>query len=250
MLRNRPGLKDPVELEAFEALSVTQRSEEPFPDGAFDAAHFQAVHHHLFQDVYDWAGSRRTIRTFKDGSPFCYPESFEQELGKLFGWLAQRDHPQGLDADAFAVDAAHFLAELNAIHLFREGNGRAQTAFLAMLAASAGHPLEFDKLDPAAWMQAMIVELLQGLQASGGSDPRPHRRRRASWRRLTKHCAAAIFAMRGPGAWRPRRRGGDPPPWRRQPGSATSRAVECSAKRLLILSTRAPSLSGTAGRTA
>lgn len=120
------------------------------------------MHRHLFQDVYDWAGEARTIRTFKDGSPFCFPESFDQELGKLFGWLAAQDFLHGLSADAFAAQAAHFLSELNAIHLFREGNGRAQTAFLAMLAAEAGHPLDFERLDTGAWMHAMIVSFYNG----------------------------------------------------------------------------------------
>ena len=124
-MRNLAGLTVADQLEAFETLSVTQRSEEALPDGAFDADHFRAVHRHLFQDVYDWAGEPRTIRMFKETgetfSPFC-----------------------------------HFLSELNVIHLFREGNGRAQSAFVAMLAAEAGHPLELGKLDPAGWMQAMI----------------------------------------------------------------------------------------------
>jgi cell filamentation protein len=156
VLRNLAGLTDPQELEAFEVLSVTQRSEEPFPDGAFDAAHFRAVHRHLFQDVYDWAGAPRTIRIFKDNSPFGYPETFERELAKLFGGLRDRDYLQGRTAEAFAAGAAHFLGELNAIHLFREGNGRTQTAFLAMLALEAGHPLDLDRVDPRAWMTAMV----------------------------------------------------------------------------------------------
>jgi cell filamentation protein len=142
VLRNLAGLTDPQELEAFEVLSVTQRSEEPFPDGAFDAAHFRAVHRHLFQDVYD--------------CPFGYPETFERELAKLFGGLRDRDYLQGRTAEAFAAGAAHFLGELNAIHLFREGNGRTQTAFLAMLALEAGHPLDLDRVDPRAWMTAMV----------------------------------------------------------------------------------------------
>ena len=155
-MRNRAGLMEPDELEAFEVLSVTQRSEEPLPDGAFDVAHFLAVHRHLFQDVYDWAGAPRTIRIFKDNSPFGYPETFDRELDKLFGGLRERHYLQDRDAEAFAAGAAHFLSELNAIHLFREGNGRAQTAFLAMLAAEAGHPLDLTRIEPNAWMTAMV----------------------------------------------------------------------------------------------
>lgn len=156
VLRNCAGLTDPAALEAFEVLSVTQRSEEPLPDGAFDAAHFRAVHHHLFQDVYDWAGVPRTIRMFKDNSPFGYPENFERELARLFDGLRDRDFLKGRDPHRFAAGAAHFLGELNAIHLFREGNGRAQTAFLAMLAAEAGHSLDLSLIDPQTWMAAMV----------------------------------------------------------------------------------------------
>ena len=62
----------------------------------------------------------------------------------------------GRSAASFAEGAAYFLSELNAIHMFREGNGRAQTAFLAMLAAEAGHPMDFAELDPQGWMEAMV----------------------------------------------------------------------------------------------
>ena len=44
----------------------------------------------------------------------------------MFADLTAQDHLSGLDAAAFAEKAAHVLAELNAIHPFREGNGRTQ----------------------------------------------------------------------------------------------------------------------------
>lgn len=71
----------------------------------------------------------------------------------------------GLTAGEFATAAAYFLSELNAIHLFREGNGRAQSAFLAMLAADAGHALDFDRLNPETWIQAMIESFYKGGEA-------------------------------------------------------------------------------------
>jgi hypothetical protein len=38
----------------------------------------------------------------------------------------------------FAQKSAHFLAELNAIHAFREGNGRAQNAMITSFNADEG----------------------------------------------------------------------------------------------------------------
>ena len=106
--------------------------------GLFGVAHYLAIHKHLFQDVYDWAGNIRTVRISKDGSPFCFPENVESQMKSLFGDLAKARHLRGLSADDFATKAAHFLAVLNAIHPFREGNGRTQLTFLTLLAERPG----------------------------------------------------------------------------------------------------------------
>ena len=45
----------------------------------------------------------------------------------------------------------------NAIHAFREGNGRAQLTFFALLADRAGHPLHIERLDPEVMLDAMIA---------------------------------------------------------------------------------------------
>ena len=102
-------------------------------------------------------GSLGVFCISKGGNPFCYPEYIEGHLKKLFDGLAKENYFKGLDADAFAAKAAHFLAELNAIHPFREGNGRVQLSFLLLLAENAGHMLDLDRLDPGSFMDAMIA---------------------------------------------------------------------------------------------
>src|SRR5690606_15090999 len=42
------------------------------PSGSFDLKHLRAIHRHLFQDVYDWAGELRTVEIFKGGSQFQF----------------------------------------------------------------------------------------------------------------------------------------------------------------------------------
>jgi cell filamentation protein len=69
---------------------------------------------------------------------------------------------RGLTADDFAAGAAHFLAELNAIHPFREGNGRAQMTFVTLLGDRAKHPLDLEKLDPDRFLGAMIQSFGRG----------------------------------------------------------------------------------------
>jgi len=156
ILRNRAGLTDAEALEQFETAMTFARSEEPLPAGRLSVAHYRAIHHHLFQDVYDWAGKFRTVRLTKGTSTFCYPEHIAREMRLLFSWLKDRRCLRGLSAPEFSRKAAHFLAELNAVHPFREGNGRTQLTFLALLADHATHPLDLDKLDPDAMLDAMI----------------------------------------------------------------------------------------------
>lgn len=67
---------------------------------------------------------------------FCYPENIDAHMARLFGQLRQARFPEGLEVAEFARQAAHFMAELNAIHPFREGNGRTQLAVLLLLAGA------------------------------------------------------------------------------------------------------------------
>jgi cell filamentation protein len=157
VLINKLNLRDQAKLDAFEAEITTQRAAEPFPAGRLSYAHYRAIHRHLFQDVYTWAGNVRNVRISKDGSMFCYPEHIDGEMRKLFGELRDSKYFQGLRSDEFAREAAHFLSELNAIHPFREGNGRTQFALLILLAERTGHPLRLDNLDPTAMLAAMVT---------------------------------------------------------------------------------------------
>jgi cell filamentation protein len=157
VLVNRLGLRNQADLDAFEAEISNARAEEPLPDGALDFTHYKAIHHHLFQDVYEWAGQVRTVRISKGGNPFCFPENIESQAARLFDELRAANYLQNFDATTFSNSAAHFLSELNAIHAFREGNGRSQLSFFALLADYAGHPLNLEKLDPEAMLAAMIA---------------------------------------------------------------------------------------------
>jgi cell filamentation protein len=171
VLKNKLGLRDQADLSAFEALSVAARAEEPLPVGRFSAAHYCAVHRHLFQDVYGWAGRSRTVRMTRDRSPFCFPENIASEMRALFARLRGADLLRGREPKAFADEAAAFLAYLNAIHPFREGNGRTQLTFTALLAAQAGHPLDLSRLDPTSFLRAMIASFF-GDEAPLGRQPR------------------------------------------------------------------------------
>lgn len=156
VLRNKAGLRDDDLLTNFELEMTTLRAREPLPDGAFDPAHYRAVHRHLFQDVYAWAGKYRTVRMTRGGNPFCYPEYIEAQANRLFARLSDDAFQEGATHTAFVDAATEFLAELNVIHCFRDGNGRAQLSLMYLVAQRAGHPMKLERVKRATFLPAMI----------------------------------------------------------------------------------------------
>ncbi len=135
------------ELAAYEARVTAGRLVEldvrPIV-GNFDRAHLQAIHKHIFQDVYDWAGKLLTVEIAKPGSPFfAFERYLVPSLDKLTADLKAQDELRGLTAEEFATRAGHFLGEVNAVHPFREGNGRTQQEFIRELGLEAGHTIEW-----------------------------------------------------------------------------------------------------------
>jgi cell filamentation protein, protein adenylyltransferase len=156
ILKNLRDLKSRAKLRAYERVMTAQRSEEPLPRGNFSVSHYYAVHRHIFQDVYRWAGKPRTVRITKGTSTFCYPENIAREMNRMFVLLRQAKFLSGMTRDEFSSHAAHFLADLNAIHPFRDGNGRVQLIFLALMAERAGFSFRHGKLKKRKFIDAMI----------------------------------------------------------------------------------------------
>lgn len=151
VLRNRLGITDAAELARAEAELTSYRLIElharPLP-GDYDLPHLQAFHRYIFGDVYDWAGELRTVTLGKGGALFCHPRDIVATADELFTRLARDNHLRGRDRTAFVDGLTALLAEVNALHPFREGNGRTQRAFLAQLARDAGYRIRWADLDP------------------------------------------------------------------------------------------------------
>lgn len=76
--------------------------------------------------------------------------------GRIFAELASQNHLEGLASETFSIKSAHVLAEINAVHPFREGNGRTQLSFLTLLAENSGLPFNPDVLERDRVIDAMI----------------------------------------------------------------------------------------------
>ena len=160
VLRNRGGFTTAESLAHFEAIATAVRFAQPIPRGSFVVRHYSAIHKHIFQDVYDWAGAFRTVRISKGGNMFCFPEHIASQMQPLFRRTPSLLEPGSAD---FVERSASFLSDLNALHPFREGNGRTQLTFLGALSAQAGQRFDFTRLRPQAFLAAMI-------ESFGGSE--------------------------------------------------------------------------------
>ncbi|MDR3448515.1 MAG: Fic family protein [Alphaproteobacteria bacterium] len=189
VLKNKLGATTQAELAEREASAVRLRMTElrlgiVELDGSFDADHLKEIHHHLFQDVYEWAGHTRHERvSLADGTVATMPIMRKEENGQSFllgpliqprlddvaSKLAEADYLRGLERADFAHQAADVFSEINGIHAFREGNGRTQRAFIRQLAEQAGHHLDFTAISQERMIQASIA-------ANAGDDPSMMRR--------------------------------------------------------------------------
>lgn len=165
VLKNRLGLDDAEELRIVEEklvfLRIAELEAAPLK-GAFDYAHFKAIHRHLFQDVCEWAGEERTAPLgqfmIKAGHAY-YPAGPEMTKAaeKLFAGLAQDNFLRGLGFDEFVAKLAELWGELNVVHSFREGNTRTQTVFFDALVKAAGYRLDVERLANDADVRAEFI---------------------------------------------------------------------------------------------
>ena len=153
-LRNKLGIIDPDELDAFERRMFAARAAEGVPNGNFDLAHLQAIHRHLFQDVYDWAGELRMVEISKGGRQFMFRQYIQNGMADIHRRIAAANCFRGFSAHAFARVAGEIMGDVNYVHPFREGNGRAQLFTSSNCPRPAGHLLDLRHIDPGAWIEA------------------------------------------------------------------------------------------------
>ena len=159
VLINKLDIRDEetlIEAEAMATYINAAKLEDTPIDGAFDFDHYRAIHRFLFSDLYDWAGEIRTVDISKKGTRFTPVENIEDRAALIFERLRKRNYFKGLPHDEFIEEIVDFYCVINALHPFREGNGRTQRAFLAQLIRNAGYDINFADVDTELLMIATI----------------------------------------------------------------------------------------------
>lgn len=123
---------------------------------AFDFDHYKAIHHFIFSDLYEWAGQVRTVNISKKGTMFTPAENIESQAELIFKRLQDLSYFKDLPNDEFVEEIVDFYCVTNALHPFREGNGRTQRVFLTQLIRNAGYEINFADMDTDLLMIATI----------------------------------------------------------------------------------------------
>lgn len=128
--------------------------------GNFDVEHFIKIHKFLFEDIYPFAGKFRTENIAKGYFSFAEWEYIDTELRKLLEKLHKSNLLKNDTREELVKDLAYYLAELNVLHPFREGNGRTIREFIRELAYKNGYLLDLQKVEPSEVYDAFLKSVI------------------------------------------------------------------------------------------
>lgn len=193
VLRNKFNETDSAKLSAKEEFAAAARLDQlanaPLP-AIFDYDHMKAIHRHVFQDVYEWAGQERIgpfgkmtkdgpdVVNFAPGDPAAptvaygyYPsQGIAAAAADQYRRLIQENCLVGLPREQFVERLAEHWGELNTIHSFREGNTRTQFVFFSQLAENAGYLLNTEAFKAGSPLRDQFVAARFYNQATTRTD--------------------------------------------------------------------------------
>ncbi len=162
VLINKLGITDAEKLHEAEREITSLRlanAKINIINGDFDLAHLRRIHRYIFGDIYEWAGEIRWVNIAK-GNMFCNYEFIESNADALFAKLKKENCLKDTMADEIPFRLSHYLGEINVLHPFREGNGRAQRLFIEYLAEQAGYSVDFSQVSDKQMIEASAASFL------------------------------------------------------------------------------------------
>lgn len=159
VLRNKLNLRDAALLRRVEADLSGARQTEIFYSpvvGGFTTTHLCRIHRKLFGDVYSFAGHFRREDIAKGSTRFLAYFQIKEKLQTLLNELKQERWLTDLPERDFLKRSAYYMAELNYIHPFREGNGRAIREFMRLLFLRNGYIVQWEAVSSEELLNAMI----------------------------------------------------------------------------------------------
>lgn len=158
VLRNKFNIMDSDELNIAEteytSLTIAEIKNKPIK-GDLNLEHYQKIHKHIFKDIYDWAGELRTVNISK-GNQFYNYMYIVDGADEVFSKLKNEKYLIRIDNKNIYAKLAYYLGEINVLHPFREGNGRAQRVMIEYLAQVAGYAVDFSNITDIEMIEASV----------------------------------------------------------------------------------------------
>jgi len=162
VLKNKLGIINQEKLHEVErkltAIRINDLIRKPYR-GRFDLDHLRGIHFYIFQDLYTWAGELRKVDIAK-GNMFCRAMFLENQADVVFSGIRNDGFLEGLDYDQFVKRLAYHFSEINALHPFREGNGRSQREFIRELALYNHYAVDFSNATGKEMLDASVDAFL------------------------------------------------------------------------------------------
>lgn len=156
VLINKLGIQDAEKLKIAErqitALKIANAKVNKIV-GKYDFQHLKNIHKYIFEDIYDWAGEVRWVNIAK-GNMFCHYEFILSNADALFQKLKNENFLNNVSNENMPIRLVYYFSEINVIHPFREGNGRAQRLFIEYLAEKNGYVVDFTNITKQEMIQA------------------------------------------------------------------------------------------------
>ena len=172
VLENKLGIRDAQRLQLVEYQETALRTREALDYGErrrkLDEQCWRGIHRILFQNIYRWAGRLRTVELSKSGNMFAPVRALSGYADRhVLPHFQTRARAAAADNIQFAEALAECWGELNFLHPFREGNGRATQLFVTLLARQHSRHIEWSKVDRQQEIAAAV--------AAGTKDYIPYR---------------------------------------------------------------------------
>lgn len=154
-LKNKLGIKDYSQLNNAEKdiafakiINAAQATKTKF-----DVEYYKSIHKHIFEDIFDWAGEFRSVPIYKQeivipGLSLNYApvKEIEPRMRDVLERMNNVKWNAIPTLDEKSMIFTKYLAEIWAIHPFRDGNTRTTLTLAEQFAREHGFPLELGGL--------------------------------------------------------------------------------------------------------
>ncbi len=162
VLKNKLNIKSEKKLKEYETKMVAFKLltiQKLKFNRTYDENHLRFIHQYLFFEIYDFAGKYRLENITKENflfSDFHYIEDNIKIIMKKIDLKLFRF----CDFDILVKKISEIMTDLNVLHPFREGNGRATREFIRELLEDLGYEINWYLIDYNDILNASIKAVI------------------------------------------------------------------------------------------